>query len=157
MLDIVSDDPDVEPVVLDESAEPYEETAAVDKSLESADSKDEAADIECAGLVPEVTSPGAAGTAESTTAPANHCEQGCAPEPEIALEPDSSTVPVVSQPQTPAVSYEIAEYAVGIVDEIGRFEERVAPRTEADQWLNAWKWRHLESARRLGAEPRVWV
>jgi NAD(P)-dependent dehydrogenase (short-subunit alcohol dehydrogenase family) len=156
MLDIVSDDATEEPVVLDES-DPCEATAAVDKSLESADFEDEPADIECGGFVPDVPSLAAESTAEPANATANDCELECAARPEIALEPVSETVPVISQPHAPEVAYEITGYDAGIGDEIDRFEEQVAPRRRTDQWLDSWKWRYIESARRLATDPRVWV
>jgi NAD(P)-dependent dehydrogenase (short-subunit alcohol dehydrogenase family) len=156
MLDIVSDDPNDEPAVLDESADSCDETAAVDRSLE-ADLEDEAADIECTWPVPEVTSLATPTAAEVATAPANHCDQERAAESEIALEPGNSKVAGVSQPPAPEVAYDITGYEAGIGEEIDRFEEQVAPLRRADQWLDSWKWRHIESARRLAMDPRVWV
>jgi hypothetical protein len=125
--------------------------------MESAGSEDESTDFECIGLVAETTSLAAAIAAESTTAPANHGEQDCAFEPEIAREPGSSMIPDVSPRHAPEVAYDITGYEAGIGEEIDRYEDQLAPRRRADQWLDTWNWRHVESARRLATDPRVWV
>jgi hypothetical protein len=155
MLDIVSDDPTDDPAVVGQTAAPCEEQPAGDDSLSSFQNQSVFQD--CTEPVSEAAHPVVANVAEAVNAPAMNADLKCVAEPQNGLILVSSPAPVASDVQTAEASYEISECEAGIGDEICRWEQRLAPDGKADQLLEKWKWRHVESARRLATDPRVWV
>ncbi|MGE5191282.1 MAG: hypothetical protein ACM3U2_02190, partial [Deltaproteobacteria bacterium] len=95
---------------------------------------------------------------------------------EIGAEPESTAPPAEGKPdhdpEIPsnaaggqaatavaerAAPYEITGFAPGVEEEILRFEQRAWPERRQNGVLPRWNWLHIESARRLAIDPRVWL
>jgi acyl carrier protein/GNAT superfamily N-acetyltransferase len=51
----------------------------------------------------------------------------------------------------------IEGYTQGIDDELIAFQKAAWPRRRADWILPRWRWMSVDSARRLGVDPRIWL
>jgi acyl carrier protein len=51
----------------------------------------------------------------------------------------------------------IEGYTPGIEEEVVAFQQAAWPRRRADWILPRWRWMSVDSARRLGIEPRIWL
>jgi NAD(P)-dependent dehydrogenase (short-subunit alcohol dehydrogenase family) len=154
MLDIVCDGPADEAVIVDESDLQRDECSH--EPVEPTDADVPGALTEKCDPVSAPVSSAPANSAGSDDRPPVS-EPSAVPETQLSLAPVVAADLVVSETQTPRVSYEIAEYEAGTSDEIARWEERIAPGGNAGQWLDKWKWRHVESAGHLVRGPRVWA
>lgn len=57
----------------------------------------------------------------------------------------------------PAPQNRITGYEPGIEPEVFEFQQQAWPNRDRDLLQPRWKWMYVESARRLGLEPRVWL
>ena len=48
-------------------------------------------------------------------------------------------------------------YTAGVDDEVVAFQKAAWPRRRADWVLPRWRWMSVDSARRLGVDPRIWL
>jgi NAD(P)-dependent dehydrogenase (short-subunit alcohol dehydrogenase family) len=155
MLDIVSDDPTDDSDVVEQTAATCEDQPASADSVAS--SQIQTFFHESTGPASEAVLPALADVPKSEDPPAANTDLKCVAGPDNGVVPVNSPAPLASDSQAAEASYEITEYEAGIGDEICQFEQRLVPGQAADQLLEKWKWRHVESARRLAIEPRVWV
>ena len=95
-----------------------------------------------------------AGNVSSATAHASAVDGGLAAVQAAAPDKRVEVLPLDAQPKT---SDGVVRYAAGMEDEVFAFQREAFPSRRRDWIEPRWRWMFLDSAKRLGVEPRVWL